>query len=145
MAAALVQGRVDAAMMTEPHITQDRADVELLGNVDAAIAPLFVSGVYFAATSWLEAHSDVARRAVAALRETAHWANGHHAETAVILARGQNLDAPTIDLMTRSTYAETLTATSIAPALDVAYAYGRLKEPFDVAGLVAKAAVYWGK
>lgn len=145
MAAALVQGRVDAAMMTEPHITQDRADVDLLGNVDAAIAPLFVSGVYFAANTWIAAHPDIARRAAQALRETGRWANGHHAETAAILARGAGLDAATIDLMTRSTFAEDLTVQSIAPALDVAFAYGRLKEAFDVRGLVAKAQIYWGK
>jgi NitT/TauT family transport system substrate-binding protein len=145
MAAALVQGRIDAAMMTEPHVTQDRADVDLLGNVDAAIAPQFVSGVYFAANAWIEAHPDIARRAAQALRETGHWANGHHAETAVMLARGANLDAATIDLMTRSTFTESLTVQAIAPALDVAFAYGRLKEAFDVRHLVAKAQIYWGK
>jgi NitT/TauT family transport system substrate-binding protein len=145
MAAALVQGRIDAAMMTEPHITQDRADVDLLANVDAAIAPEFVSGVYFAATAWVDAHPDIARRAAQALRETAHWANGHRAQTAAIIAPGLNLDVATVGLMTRSIYAESLTVASIAPALDVAYAYGRLKEPFDVRQLVAKAQLYWGK
>jgi NitT/TauT family transport system substrate-binding protein len=145
MAAALVQGRIDAAMMTEPHITQARSDVDLLGNADAAIAPQFVSGVYFAATAWVDAHPDIARRVAQALRETAHWANTHHAQTATFLARGLNLDAATIDAMTRSTYAESLTAPAIAPALDVAYGYGRLKVPFDVPQLVAKALSYWGK
>jgi len=145
MAAALMQGRVDAAMMTEPHLSEARADIDLVGNADAKIAPRFISGVYFAATAWVDAHPDLARRAAQALRETAHWANGHHAETAAILARGANLDAATIAQMTRSTYAESLTATEIAPALEVAFAYGRLKEPYDVRQLVAKAQPFWGK
>ena len=145
MAAALAQGRIDAAMMTEPHFSQARADVDLVANADAAIAPVFISGVYFAATSWGNDHPDVARRVAQALRETARWANTHHAETAVVLARASSLDAATISRMTRSTYAESLTVPAIAPALDVAYAYGRLKEPFDVRGLVAKAQPYWGK
>jgi NitT/TauT family transport system substrate-binding protein len=145
MAAALVQGRIDAAMMTEPHVTQARTDVDLVGNADSAIAPQFVSGVYFAATAWTDAHPDIARRVAQALRETAHWANTHHAETAAIIAHGLDLDAPTINAMTRSTYAESLTVPGISPALDVAFAYGRLKEPFDVKQLVAKALLYWGK
>lgn len=145
MAAALTQGRIDAAMMTEPHFSQARADVDVVANVDAAIAPLFISGVYFAATSWVNDHPDVARRVAQALRETAHWANTHHAETAAVLARAANLDAATISRMTRSTFAESLTVPEIAPALDVAYAYGRLKERYDVRGLVTTAQAYWGK
>ena len=145
MAAALAQGRVDAAMMTEPHLSEGRAEIDLVGNADAKIAPLFISGVYFAATAWVDAHPDLARRAAQALRQTAHWANTHHAETAAILARGANLDAATIARMTRSTYAESLTVPEIAPALDVAFAYGRLKEPYDVRQLVAKAQPFWGK
>ncbi len=145
MAAALAQGRIDAAMMTEPHLTQARADTAVLGNADSAIAPLFISGVYFAATAWVEAHPDVARRVAHALRETAHWANTHHAETAAILARGADLDAATIGLMTRSTYAEALTVPAISPALEVGFAYGRLKEPFDAKQLVAKALPFWGQ
>jgi NitT/TauT family transport system substrate-binding protein len=145
MAAALTQGRIDAAMMTEPHFSQARADVDLIANADAAIAPLFISGVYFAATSWVEAHPDIARRVAQALRETARWSNTHHTETASVLARASDLDAATIARMTRSTFSESLTVPEIAPALDVAYAYGRLKEPFDVRGLVAKAQPFWGK
>jgi len=49
-----VQGRIDAAMMTEPHFAQARKDVMLLANADSAIAPLFISGVYFAASAWVD-------------------------------------------------------------------------------------------
>ena len=145
MAAALAQGRIDAAMMTEPHLSQARAEVDVLGNADSAIAPQFISGVYFAATAWVDAHPDTARRVAQALRETAHWANTHHAETAAILARGSDLDAATINLMTRSTYAESLTAPMIQPAIDVAFTYGRLKDPLDMRQIVAKALPFWGK
>ena len=54
MDAALQQGRIDAAMMTAVYFAQARNDVDLLGNADAAIAPVFISGVYFAATSWVK-------------------------------------------------------------------------------------------
>lgn len=143
MSAALVQGRVDAAMMTEPHFTQARGDVALLANADSAIAPLFISGVYFAASAWVDAHPDATRRVAQAIRESAHWANTHHAETAAVLAHDVGLDPATIALMTRSTFAEALTPAAIQPAVDVAFGYGRLKERLDMRTIVAKAAPFW--
>jgi NitT/TauT family transport system substrate-binding protein len=145
MSASLVQGRIDAAMMTGSYFGQARNEVELLGNADAAIAPLYISGVYFAATSWVEAHPDLARRAAQALRETAHWANTHHAETVPILQRITGLDARAVAAMVRSTFAESLTVSEIQPVLDAGLAYGRLKVPLDTRAIVAKALIYWGK
>jgi NitT/TauT family transport system substrate-binding protein len=145
MAASLVQGRIDAAMMTGSYFGQARNEVELLGNADAAIAPIYISGVYFAATSWVDAHPDGARRAAQALRETAHWVNTHHAETAPILQRITGLDAPSVAAMVRSTFAESLTVSEIQPVLDAGLAYGRLKVPLDTRAIVAKALIYWGK
>jgi len=80
-----------------------------------------------------------------AIRESAHWANTHHAQTAAVLAQNAGLDAATIATMTRSTFAESLTAPEIQPAVDVAFNYGRLKERLDMRTIVAKAAPYWNK
>jgi len=143
MAAALAQGRVDAAMMTEPSLSRARADVAVLGNADAGIAPYFISGAFFAANAWIDAHPDLAHRASQALRDGAHWANTHHAETAAILARSTSLDPATIATMTRATFAETLTPALIQPAVDVAYKYGRLKEPLDMTAIVERARPFW--
>lgn len=145
MAAALRQGRVDAAMMAEPNLSEARAEVEVLGNADAVISPLFIAGVYFAAASWVEAHPDLAHRAAQALREAGHWANTHHAETAAILAKTANLDSATIAAMTRAIFAESLTAALIQPAVDVAFKYGRLKDALDMRDIVAKTRPYWEK
>jgi NitT/TauT family transport system substrate-binding protein len=145
MAASLVQGRIDAAMMTGSYFGQARNAVELLGNADAAIAPLYISGVYFAATSWVDAQPDAARRVAQALRETAHWVNTHHAETVPILERITGLDTPSIAAMTRSTFAESLSVPELQPVLDAGLAYGQLKVPLDTRAIVAKALIYWGK
>ena len=89
--------------------------------------------------------ADVAHRFVQAMVESAHWANTHHAETAAILAKATDLDPATIATMTRATFAETMTAAQIQPAIDVAYRYGRLKEPLDMRDIVAKARPFWEK
>jgi NitT/TauT family transport system substrate-binding protein len=145
MDAALQQGRIDAAMMTAVYFAQARNDVDLLGNADAAIAPVFISGVYFAATAWAEAQPDTARRVARALRDTARWVNTHHTETAPMLARISDIDPATIAVMTRATFAESITVPQLAPAIDVALTYGRLKAPLDYRQIVAKAQLYWGQ
>lgn len=144
MAAALVAGRIDAAMMTGSYFSQARNDVELLGNADAAIAPRFISGVFFASTAWVAANPDTVRRFDRALRETAHWANTHRAETAPILARDSGLDPATIAAMVRSTFAETITVAELQPAIDVGLRYGRLKAPLDLRAIVSTVQSFWG-
>jgi NitT/TauT family transport system substrate-binding protein len=145
MAAALTAGRIDAAMMTGSYFSQARNEVELLGNADAAIAPQFISGVFFASTQWVQAQPETARRVARALRDTAHWANTHRADTAPILARNSDLDAATIAAMVRSTFAETITVPELEPAIDVGLTYGRLKAPLDIRQIVATAQSFWGK
>src|SRR6202011_2650040 len=44
MAAALAAGRIDAAMITEPALTQHKSEIELLADAYTAIAPEFLIG-----------------------------------------------------------------------------------------------------
>ena len=143
MVAALKQGRVVAAMLGEPLLTPNKADIEVLGNAFAAIAPVWTSSVYVVSKGWATANPDAARRFVAAMRETAAWANTHHAETARILAPAAGIDFATFATMTRATYGDRLTRALLQPGIDTAVKYGALKQPFDSAEIVAGAAPYW--
>lgn len=142
MPASLKAGRVEAAMLSEPFLAQNKADVEELGDAFAAIAPRWVGAVFVASKAWATANPDAARRFAAAMRETARWANGHHADTAKILMPLTGIDAATFAAMDRSTFAETLSRETLQPPIDVAVKYGALKEPFDTAALVSEAAPY---
>ena len=143
MAAALKAGRIDAAMLAEPFLTTDAADVERLGDAFGAIAPQWTLGVFVASKPWVTANPDLARRFVTALIETARWANTHHAETAKIVAPLANIDLQTYRAMARSRFGETLTVAQLQPALDVALRYGQLKAPFDSTQWVTDAQPYW--
>jgi NitT/TauT family transport system substrate-binding protein len=85
MPAALKQGRIDAAMVSEPFLTENKADIEPLADAFAAIAPQWISAVFVISKAWVTANPDAAKRFVAAMHETARWANTHHTETAKIL------------------------------------------------------------
>ena len=142
MAASLKAGRIEAAMLSEPFLTQNKADVEELGDAFAAIAPRWVGAIFVASKSWAAANPDAARRFEAAMRESARWANTHRADTAKVLMPLTRIDPAIFAEMDRSTYAETLERDLLQPPIDAAVKYGALKEPFDTAQLVSQAAAY---
>jgi NitT/TauT family transport system substrate-binding protein len=143
MSAALKQGRIDAAMLAEPALSQAKADVDVLGDAFGAIAPHWTVGVFVASKSWVEANPDVAHRFVQAMVETARWANTHRTDTAKILSPLLGVDPAVFSTMVRSTYDDVLSAQHLQPQLDVAYKYGQLKTPFDARQIVADAQPYW--
>jgi NitT/TauT family transport system substrate-binding protein len=142
MAAALKQGRLDAAMMSEPFLTEESANVEVLANAFSAIAPEWISAVFVASKSWVTANPDAARRFVAAMHETARWANAHHTETAKILSPLSGVPLTTFAAMKRTRYTDLLTRALMQPGIDAAFAYGALKTPFDTGDIVTAAAPY---
>jgi len=145
MAAAIKAGRIDAAMMSEPFLTEEKDDVEPLGDAFAAVAPEWISAVFVASKAWVTANPDAARRFVAAMHETARWANAHRPETAKILSPLSNVPLATFGAMERSNYTDQLTKALLQPGIDVAVRYGALKEPFDTGQIVTTLAPYNAK
>jgi NitT/TauT family transport system substrate-binding protein len=144
MAAALKQGRIDAAMLSDPLFTQSRADVEVLGNAFGAIGSEFLVGSWVVAKTWADANLPTARRLATAMLETARWANANRAATAQILAGHDKLDARTVQTMARSTFGLEITPALLAPPLDASQRYGALKGTADVSGLIADSRRYGG-
>jgi NitT/TauT family transport system substrate-binding protein len=144
-AAAVKQGRVDAAMLAEPSLTRGKDDIELLGRACGAIAPQWLSAVFVASKAWVTANPAVARRFVAAIVETGRWANTHHAESAKVLGPLTGIEPATFAAMARSEYGDSLTASMIQPVIDVAVKYGQLKEPLNANDIVAQAKPYWSR
>ena len=60
------------------------------------------------------------------MHQTAAWANGHHAESAVILSRYAKLTPEVMATMVRSTYGDAarLEPPMLQPVIDVAVKYG---------------------
>jgi NitT/TauT family transport system substrate-binding protein len=143
MAAALKQGRIEAAMLAEPVLSQVKNDVDELGDAFGAVGGRYTQAVFVASKSWSAANPDVARRFVQAMVETARWANTHHADTAKILAPMMGVDPASMANSPRSVYGDVLSAQLLQPVLDTAYKYGQIKSPLDAKQLVADAQPYW--
>ena len=127
--AALAAHKIDVAEMGEPELTvlKQTGRVKWMASPFDAVGNGFVLGGWVASKAWVQAHPDAARRFVSAMRQTARWANTHSVQSGAILARKLKLAPSVINAMARSKYAETLSAFTLQPALDVAAKYGALK------------------
>lgn len=137
MAPALAAGRVDAAVIAEPELSQTLdGNGRLMGNVYDGVAKEFVLGAWFTTSDWAKGHPDVVKRFQAAMVETANWANAHHAESAKIL---EKYTKQTVQPhMRRVRFATKFTASEVQPLIDASAKYGVIKASFPAADLIAQ-------
>ncbi len=145
MGAALKSGRIEAAMISEPALSQAKAkgDIDLLADAFSSIGARWTLGVFVANKAWVAANPEAAHHFVQAMVETARWANTHHAETAKILAPYLGVDPSALANTARSTYGDSLTVGMLQPQIDIAVKYGQLKAPYDTHLIVNEAQPYW--
>ena len=84
--AAVEKGQVDAAMLTEPTLSEllSRTQLQILADTRTAQGVLRDLGVhsypaasFYASEKWLAANPDTARRLASAMRTTLHWIDSH--------------------------------------------------------------------
>ena len=135
---AVATGRVDGATVANPHLTEALAagKVRLLGHSFDAIAPRFVSAVYFCTSDYLTKNRDAVTRFRRVLTEAAVYINAHHAETVDILSHYTGIDAKVIAAMPRATLGMGLDPKLIQPLIDRAVEYKAIPRNFDARELV---------
>lgn len=136
MDAALAQGRVDAAFIPEPILSNAlAADGRLLAApLDAISSPLLL-GAWFTTAAYSKAHPDVIRKFAAVMAETAKWINEHPADSAAILQRYTKI--PFSDKAHRLLQGGHLDAPSLQPLVDAAARYGVIDKTFPAVQMVA--------
>lgn len=139
MEAAMLEGRVAAAVFTEPYISESKATSRLLAFPYSAIAPTFLTSGFFASNAFVKAHRDTVNRFAAVIRQTAAWANKNQPQSGAMLAAMAKLDASVVAKMSRVVYADTLTAAMVQPNIDL-LAQFKVIDRFD-----AKDMIYTGE
>jgi len=138
MAAALATGRVDAAVIAEPELSDALAGgARALAQPYTAIADRFLIGGWFVTRPWARAHPEQLRRFAAAIVEAGRWANGHHSESAQILEKYTKVRVSAG--MRRAVYADRLDAAQVQPLIDAAAKYGSLRAAFPADELLGPA------
>ncbi|HEX3550692.1 MAG TPA: ABC transporter substrate-binding protein [Candidatus Elarobacter sp.] len=137
MAPALAAGRVDAAVIAEPELSEaTAANARVLAPVYSAIAKDFLIGAWFARADWVKAHPDLVKRFAAAIVETSRWANAHHAESAAILERYTK--QPVNPAARRVRWAERLDPADAQPLIDASAKYKVLKVAFPATEMLPR-------
>jgi NitT/TauT family transport system substrate-binding protein len=139
MPGALSRGVLAAATLGEPIMSDAlAADAKILGKPYDAIAKQFNISDWFTTRDWLTKNPDVAKRFVGAIYDAARWANTHHDDSAVILAKYTKIDVDRIRHMNRSGYATDLKASMVQPVLDTAFKYKALGTATTASSMIAK-------
>jgi NitT/TauT family transport system substrate-binding protein len=124
VAAALAQGRIDAAMLVEPFTSAAGNTVKILGDPQAAIGRGYMVTGWYAKADWLNANHDTAKRFIDVMLQTAKWGNRNHDLSAAILAKYVGLTADVIKATPRAVYGEQpVTPAMIQPVLDFSTKY----------------------
>jgi NitT/TauT family transport system substrate-binding protein len=135
MLPALKEHRIDAGILIEPFIASAADDVVSIAPIDDFVAKRFLATGWIASDAWLAAHPDVAQKFAAVMKQTADWANAHHAESAAILLKYTKMTPDVVARMQRATYGTTLDPALLQPVIDNAAKYGSFPRPVTAAEL----------
>jgi ABC-type nitrate/sulfonate/bicarbonate transport system substrate-binding protein len=136
MVPALVSGRIDAALMTEPALDKAAAgEGKIFAPIYNAIADEFTDGGFFALGDYVKAHPDAIRRFNAAIAEAGKWGNANQPASAKILEKYSGI--PAAEMAHRVHYYERVEPASLQPLIDAAAKYGTLKSSFPATEIIA--------
>jgi len=132
MAAALVQKRVDAAVIEPPYLDTSLAEgtSKTIGDPMGAIAGTYMISAFIARTDWATAHADAVRRFNTVWNEAAAYVNTHAAETAALVADFTKTDLAVIQKMHRTLNGTALDPAYVQPIIDLGAKYGLLDRRF---------------
>ena len=134
MEASAIAGRVDAVSINssvDPTVNKPGDPLRTLAIVYDAVAPRFAASVWFTTSEWAAQHPDAVRKFAAVMRQSAAWANTHHHDSAVILAKYIKKPVEDIDSGPRVTYATDNDPAQYQALIDLGAKYGALKAGFS--------------
>lgn len=142
-AAALDAGRIDAAVIQEPRLTDliRSGNVRLLGKPYDVIGKRFLNAVVIAMADFVSANRDTIERFAKATLEVNAFANAHPELTAPWLSEFSKVPLETILHSNRAVFAETLSVADIQLVVDAAVRLKLIANPFDARELIAPAAL----
>jgi len=139
--AAIIAGRIDAGTtdVLTLHSSESRALREVT-NVYNAIAPKFMTGVWYATAPWVDQHRDLTQTFIKVFQRYSAWANSHPADEVRFYSKQSGLSIDDLQATPRALFEPTLTLEALQPIIDVAYRYGAIKRRFSANDLLSSAS-----
>jgi NitT/TauT family transport system substrate-binding protein len=143
IAAALQTGRVDAATLAEPHLSEALGDgsVVVFAKIFDAIAPRFIESAYFAMPAYIEAHQDVTVRFAKAILAGNVFANEHPDRTAPWLVDSAKVDLASVKRSRREVFATTIDPAQIQVVIDALLRMKAIDAGFNAAQMISPAVI----
>jgi NitT/TauT family transport system substrate-binding protein len=141
--AALDAGRIDAAVLTEPLLSQtiNSGVARVLGKPYDAIAPRFMIAAVFAEADYINANKDTIARLARSLMQADAFGNAHPDQTAPWLAEITKVDVATILHGHREAFEETLNPANLQKVIDAAARYKAIDHAFDARDLISPVTI----
>jgi NitT/TauT family transport system substrate-binding protein len=131
MLAALQSRRVDAMVVYQPFdVAAIAAGARVLAKPYDAIALMFQAGIWFASSTWADAHRDATLRFAAAMHESAVYVNAHFDELLPMVTAFTRIDVDTLRKTPHPRFPPALSAALIQPVIDTAAKYHELPAAF---------------
>jgi NitT/TauT family transport system substrate-binding protein len=140
---AIEDGRVDAGNVGTPALTiaLEGGKTRVFAKIFDAIGKRFENVGWFTTTDYVKANPDIVTRFAGVMRQANVLANGHHAETAALLAEYFKGDPQLYARMARVEFPEYLDARDIQPLIEVAAKYKAIDRSFPAQELISPLAL----
>ena len=128
MPAAFQTGRIDAAFIGEPFLSEARKYAHPLARMMDAIAKDFVITAWFSNTQWAADHADAVAKFQRAMRDASAWAGKNPEKSVQILAKTFKLDPATIAQSGLPTFPQQITPALIDAEIALTAKYGKFPQ-----------------
>jgi NitT/TauT family transport system substrate-binding protein len=139
---AIAAGRIDAAVLVQPflHTALESGRIRIIGDPVSALGAHHTDSAWFTTVAFTQKDPDAVLRFMQTIREAAVYVNGHHPETAYLLAKFA-LVQPSDVMKMRVLAGTRLDPANIQSLIDVAARYKIIAERFDARDLIYQNAL----
>ena len=141
---AILNGTVDAGLLSEPFITNnlDTGKLRVISVADKTIAPEFMYSGWAVMPDWANKNPDVVRKLIGVFTDAAKWANTNRPASAAMLVKITKMPADVANKMIRVYYGEKLNVAYLQPVVDAAAKYGAIPATFPAADIISPVALH---
>jgi NitT/TauT family transport system substrate-binding protein len=139
MGSALAAGRIDAALLVEPYLTEARLQYRTVTIADSnqgATADLPISG-YIATAAWAARYPKTAAAFVRALNRGQALAGTSHTAVEQVMTSYTGASPRVASLVVAGQFPQGVNQAQMQRVADLMHQYGMLQRPFDVAPMIS--------
>ena len=137
---ALVQGRIDAAVLRPPWLTiaMQSGRIRVVAKPLDVVAPRFLLSCWVASDDFIAKNPATVKAFVAGLTAGARYVDRHQDDTVAMVAQFTKQDPAQIRAGVRTIIAESITVADVQKPLDFAYKYSIIDKHYDARAMLSK-------